>query len=341
MKSHSKKLQNYLRNSFNTYEYFKYGLSENMPFLPDHILIEPTNICNLSCMYCTHWSMKRKKKMMINSVFSKIVSQLENMNWKPKLTLVGHGEPLLHPQIIEFIKLAKPVSFSTSVITNGTVLNENLSEELIKSGLDRIQFSFDTIDKTLYEKARQGANFEKTLKNILKFIEINDKLKHPVYVSISSVQSKEVAKQNTKFLNFWKKYSMDNVYFPPLNNFHGNSRLSKDAKHHGRKQICTVPWTVLIIKADGNVTGCVTDYDDSYVIGNIMQDNLAELWNNEKMKYLRSSLIKKDFAYFKKIGHDCEKCNNSLIGCGLDDYLKTYFLYLEKFLMPFLHNTKF
>ena len=44
--------------------------------------------------------------------------------------------------------------------TNGTVMDENLAERIVKSGLDRIIFSLDSITKEIYEKIRINANLK-------------------------------------------------------------------------------------------------------------------------------------------------------------------------------------
>ena len=49
--------------------------------------------------------------------------------------------------------------------TNGTVMDEELAEKIVKSGLDRSIFSLDSITKEIYENIRVNANFEYSRKS--------------------------------------------------------------------------------------------------------------------------------------------------------------------------------
>lgn len=340
MEKKSKKIQEYLKQSFELYSYFKNGLSEIMPLAPLHIYIEPTNICNLNCLHCARWAIKRKLQHMKLPVFTEAISQIKKAGWNPKITLTGQGEPLLHKEIVDFVKLVKQNGLFVSIICNGTVLTEELGLRLLKAGLDRMQFSFDSVDKEIYESVRRGSNYEKTLKNILDFAELNEKMGHSCYVSISSVQSKKVAEQKEEFVKFWEKYPIDNVFLAPLSNLQGKSNLKDQAKKHGARQLCILPWLSMSIKTDGSIVGCAHDYNDSYVLSKVGDSDIKEVWNGEKIKFLRGSLLKNEFEFFKKIGHNCEECNNYCIGYGLDDYLEDYFLRLEKNLEPFFTGSK-
>lgn len=329
------KIQEYLRKSFEMYTYLTEGLDIDNPFSPGHIYVEPTNACNLNCLHCARPSIHRPLVFMETGVFENILLQLEKASWNPKLTLTGQGEPLLHKDIFEFIKKAKAKGFFVSMITNATLLTEEKAMAMIESGLDRVQFSFDSIDKSVYEKIRRGSNFDKTLANILKFLEINENKGHPCYASVSSVQSEEVALGKEEFVAFWKKYPIDNVFLSPFSTLQGKSELKSQGKKEGQRQLCILPWLEMSIKADGSIVACPHDYDDAYVIGAIPNDSIPLAWNGEKMKVLRKAIIDENFSFFTSINHNCEECNNCYIGYGLDDYLKDYFLRMEKNLEPY------
>ena len=336
----SEQIQEFLKKSFELYDYFKQSISDSVPFSPQHIYIEPTNLCNLNCQHCARSSIKRKMVLMSNNVFTAVLAQLKQAGWQVKITLTGQGEPLLHKNIVGFVKQAKEKGLFVSIITNGTALTKELGEKLIGAGLDRIQFSFDSVVKETYENIRRGANFEKTLASILQFLETNEKAGHPCFVSVASVQSEKPAKEKDVFLEFWKKHPVDNVFLAPLSSLQGKSEISNQAKHQVKRQICVLPFLNMSVKADGNVVGCPHDYDNVYVIGNVLENNLADIWNSERMCYLRKSIMESQFDYFQNIGHDCESCNNYAIGYGLDDFLKDYFLRLEKNLEPYFTKNK-
>jgi radical SAM protein with 4Fe4S-binding SPASM domain len=55
-----------------------------------------------------------------------------------------------------------------------------------------------------------------------------------------------------------------------------------------RAKKCLVPWSVVEILANGDVTTC-GDYPD-YIVGNIKESSILDLWNNERYKKFRTCL---------------------------------------------------
>ena len=47
----------------------------------------------------------------------------------------------------------------------------------------------------------------------------------------------------------------------------------------------------MFLKCNGKVTICCTDEYDTFDIGNWREEKLFDLWNNEKMKFYRGSII--------------------------------------------------
>jgi MoaA/NifB/PqqE/SkfB family radical SAM enzyme len=64
---------------------------------------------------------------------------------------------------------AKALGSSVELITNGTLLTQDLSKQLIKSGLDRLWVSLDGATPECYGDVRLGALFPEVLKNIRAF----------------------------------------------------------------------------------------------------------------------------------------------------------------------------
>lgn len=79
------------------------------------------------------------------------------------------GEPLLHPEIHEFVKYAKQRGLIDVYFnSNAMLLTDDIARKLIDAGLDRLSISFEGITKDVYEKYRVGAKYETVLSNIEK-----------------------------------------------------------------------------------------------------------------------------------------------------------------------------
>jgi len=55
----------------------------------------------------------------------------------------GIGEPLFHPRTVEWVAQAKAAGARVELITNGTLLTEKRSRQLIDAGLDLLWVSID------------------------------------------------------------------------------------------------------------------------------------------------------------------------------------------------------
>ena len=106
------------------------------------VYVEITNICNMSCSFCH--GHKRESRRMNKDEFSFILSALTDKTKYIYYHLMG--EPLTHPQLHEFIKMAGERGFRSVVTTNGTLLRKR-GEELLSSGLYKVNISVHSFEK--------------------------------------------------------------------------------------------------------------------------------------------------------------------------------------------------
>ncbi len=118
---------------------------ESSPNLP---VFSITNDCNMDCPICFTYNRKDKKYYMSKEEMKKTVDfLLENKEEYDLINITG-GEPTLHPELIELLKIAKHDRIGRiTVNSNGLRLAED--EELLRQlkELDvYIILSFDTLD---------------------------------------------------------------------------------------------------------------------------------------------------------------------------------------------------
>lgn len=102
--------------------------------------VEISNICNLTCSYCPHPSQKRLKGMMSFSTFTDVI-ELVILCQQSVVHLHNFGEPLLHPELSDFISYAKSKGIDCSFYTNGLLLSKDVALELYQAGLREIYLS--------------------------------------------------------------------------------------------------------------------------------------------------------------------------------------------------------
>jgi len=102
--------------------------------------IEISAICNLKCSYCPHPNSTREKGLMSKETFLKsmeLVGQL-GQDW---ICLQNFGEPLMHPDIVEYVSIASQTVNNVVFSSNGTLLTRELAIQLKDAGLTEIYIS--------------------------------------------------------------------------------------------------------------------------------------------------------------------------------------------------------
>jgi len=290
------------------------NISEEAPFFPQHIHIEPTNSCNLRCIHCIQEAMTRKRGIMPWEVYTKIIDEIAPLGCS--ITLDVQGEPLLHPQIIDMIEYAKKKNLHVSLLTNGTRLNEDISVRLIDLKLDRIVFSFDAINKELFEIIRKKANFENTLRNILFFIKSNYEEGSPVFICLSIIRQKATENHIDQYKQFFNKMPINTIFVSDLLTMSGGSSVASEIRLPEYRKtdksewpICRIGWEDMTVNWDGTVCPCPLDYNIIWSAGNIKDKTLREIWSSEEFKTFRRAHLTRNYTLIEKEGKLCSECN--------------------------------
>jgi MoaA/NifB/PqqE/SkfB family radical SAM enzyme len=116
--------------------------------LPETISLLLTYRCNLHCQMCGQWGARGSLKTLPPAITRRylevplIEGLIEEVKaFHPTITLFG-GEPLLHPQWEEVVKLIKGAGLRCNMISNGILLKRR-AEQAVRFGLDEIIFSLD------------------------------------------------------------------------------------------------------------------------------------------------------------------------------------------------------
>jgi Fe-coproporphyrin III synthase len=92
------------------------------------IQIQPTLTCNLRCRHCYSESGPEHKRFLSADVFAPFLKEARSLGYR--YVGVSGGEPLLWPDLDRFLQEAIDTGFSTSVITNGTLLTHRRARQL-------------------------------------------------------------------------------------------------------------------------------------------------------------------------------------------------------------------
>lgn len=283
-----------LKGMFYSYQSYISKKSRNVP-PPIRLWVEPTSACDLRCVMCLNKALpKSERGFMDFSLFEKIID--EASHFAHDVNLFHRGESLLHPEIFRMVKYARNRGLSTRLNTNATPLNEERSRQILDSGLDFLSFSFDGYEKKAYEDLRVGADFDRTLDNIIGFLTLKKKLnKNLPYTTFTVIEFSDDCLGKTKddireqFMERFDSLPLDQFVTRKPHNWAG-SYNKKDAIFNKSFVHCTFPWYSLTIFWDGSVLPCPQDFFGKLILGNVRDSSLLEIWNGSKEILLRESL---------------------------------------------------
>jgi MoaA/NifB/PqqE/SkfB family radical SAM enzyme len=130
------------------------------------VYIEPTTHCNLACRTCVRHSWSDALGSMSMDTYRRVINQLEDIPTLRKIAFWGIGEPLMHPGIVDMVRLAHSIGVETEIITNGLLITPDNARGLVASGLDTLVVSVDGASPSAYEDVRTGADMEAVQANI-------------------------------------------------------------------------------------------------------------------------------------------------------------------------------
>lgn len=127
---------------------------------PSRLFVEVTSRCNLHCPMCVKHSGPKKSPEgdMSPEIFESLGPAFPYLD---ALILNGIGEPLLHPSLEDYIRVAKKSMPAASWIgfqSNGHILDETRARSLVEAGLDRIFLSVDATSPELFSAVRSGGS---------------------------------------------------------------------------------------------------------------------------------------------------------------------------------------
>lgn len=269
-----------------------------LSYMPVRLWVELTSHCNLACVMCPNKDLpKDQKGFMDFGLFRKIIDEAQGSVFD--VHLMHRGESLLHPEFFRMVRYAHEAGLVTRFHTNGTLLDEDKARRLIDSGLDQFAFSFDGFDKESYEKIRVRGQFDRTVANIVRFLQIKKELrsKKPTTVLeliyFPEVFEKTGRRGQKEFLARFKGLPLDEVKVKKPHNWAGDVGQPSSRKHYSP---CTFLWQALVIFWDGAVLPCPQDFFGCLKLGNIKDSTLAEVWNGEPMLNLRKKILAGDFG---------------------------------------------
>lgn len=225
----------------------------------NHVEIETVNRCNGNCSFCpvSKGNDTREYKEMTDELFQDIIGQLAEMNYSGRLALFSNNEPFLDSRILQRHKYAreKLPDVRMHLFTNGTLLSIDLFKELMSY-----------LDELIIDNYQQDLKLIKPCQKIVSYCEEHPELRKKVTIILRKPQEILTSR--------------------------GGDAPNRKKMVSYKKDSCILPYKQLIIRPDGKVSLCCNDPLGKNTLGDLTQDSILDVWNNQRFKVIREALYK-------------------------------------------------
>ena len=240
--------------------------------LPTWIELSLIDVCNRACSFCPKSDDKVAPdtyQKMSKTLIDKLHDDLKRMKLKGSLALAGYGEPLLHKDIEYIVNKLSRVA-DVEIVTNGDPLNHKMIKTLYNANTARLLIS-------MYDGPEQIEKFKTMIKkaNVPEdFIILRDR---------------------------W--YTKEENFGVKLTNRAGTIKTGNQIANDVHT-VCFYPSYQFLIDWNGDVFLCPQDWQRRQTMGNMMQEEVFDIWISKLMKKYRVDLLKG-----KRCNNPCKNCN--------------------------------
>jgi radical SAM protein with 4Fe4S-binding SPASM domain len=260
------------------------------------------------------------------SLFTKIIDDLQEFKHPVKtIRLYGFGEPLMNKDFCSMVRYAKKSDkvLKVDTTTNASLLNPSLIENLIDSGIDRINVSISAVATEKYRKftKNQTVSYEKIVEllrilfiskspSLALFIKADGDLlsdeEKKIFIDTFTLISDGCALEHT--MSCWNDFEVADA----------NKTVGIYGQLLEDIQVCPYIFYSFMVQADGCVSSCFLDWNKKLAIGDAKNESLCSLWHGKPLNELRKMMLIKN----RKQHPVCRSCSQLKAGMpvNLDPY---------------------
>ncbi|WP_234117297.1 radical SAM protein [Clostridium hydrogenum] len=294
--------------------------------------------CNLRCKHCYNWSLVEDKKYTTEMNLQDCFKFIDKLPYQAHLHLLG-GEPLMKDGFLDIVDYLTKKEITYSMVTNGLLLDDTISDSIIKSNVTSITFSLDGPDAITHEKIRGKNTFFRSLNNLINFKEKVKKLNSKITISVNFT----INKFNYMIIDKFFKLDIKNLIFNRVseegNAINNNLSILDDewvqaceqialntVKYNSNTEIFAKPLLLsylntkynlnfaidtaecgikngnisMYIKNDGTVYPCNKWYKIDEVCKNYKKEHISSMCRDEIELYSNNNSIYKDVLNFSE-----------------------------------------
>lgn len=274
--------------------------------------------CNYKCTMCPQDGGRHRDflKKLPYEIFEKIIIDAASHGCTT-VSLHGSGEATLHPEIGKFIRLVKKYNMQCVTVSNGYMLDNDLSDEIIDAGLDYIRVSGIGYDRDSYFSWMKKDAFEIVRNNVKileeKRLKANSNLKVSLYHLILNPNNKE--EEINLYRKNWVNYCGNvEAEIWQMHNWAGTYNEIPLPRSQSKRRSCGRPNAPYLNVRAGGIDGSLASVvpccfvlgrDEQAVLGNLDTHTIQQVLDGDLYKKLKESHANNEFD---KIEY-CKNCD--------------------------------
>lgn len=268
---------------------------------PTLALLDISNRCNMYCVTCRRScsdlidisgqiELKTELGSMTMARFNRIIDELHRDTLL--VSLYATGEPLLNTQASAMVGYASQRGLATMLSTNGMLLDAEMSEKLLRAGIDYCKVAVSGFTQDVYGVYHRGGEVAKVLGNIARFEKIRQSLGMRCMVVVDYILFEHNRHEEQAVRSFCREHGIIfTLRYGRVFEDSGISSPSESAKHYlPRTAPCDWLWNIMVFCHDGRAVPCcqfATCADSPYVMGIGGDENAVTIWNGRQYRELR------------------------------------------------------
>ncbi|HOX04839.1 MAG TPA: radical SAM protein [Planctomycetota bacterium] len=255
----------------------------------------------------TPWSREAPERRMDRALFGKLLADLAGCD-DILLTLGGLGDPLAHPEVFDFLRLARGRGiYGLHLETFGPLLDEAAARRLLECDVDVVSVRLSAGRAETYRRLTGRDDFDRTVANVERLVALRrESGREWPFVVVEAEKRVEVEPELLDFFDFWNARS-DGAVIRPASDCAG--QLADRASVHlnlARRIGCRRLMKEMVVLADGTVPVCRMDFTAAGPAGNVREKSIEELWTGGRIAELRREHGGGKFDGFRL----CPKCRD-------------------------------
>lgn len=254
------------------------------------VYVEITNICNKNCSFCP--GTVRSPKRMTAEEFTAVAQKLQGVTEYLYYHLMG--EPLTHPLLPDFIKIANQMGFRSAITTNGSLLPTR-GDALIAAQVYKVNISVHSFE---------GGSLQEYMTYLNGCMDFAEKASQAGVLVILRLWNNGmdegrnvdiVARLQERFTEEWHWGTRGARIRPKLHLEYGDRFQWPDmaAENQGDSVFCYGLKDHFAILCDGRVVPCCLDREGAITLGNIFTQEIGEILQSPRAKAMRDGFTRR------------------------------------------------